>query len=684
MELKRWKVARSDPNRARQMGEALGVDELVCDVLLGRGYGTQEEIRGFLEGSPTFFDPFLLKDMDKAVERIQRAVEEGEVIAVYGDYDCDGMTATYLVYTYLENVGADVFRYIPDRDGEGYGLNKGAVDRIKERGASLIVTVDNGISALEEIAYAGTLGIDVVVTDHHQPPEVLPNACAVVDPHRADCGSPYKNLAGVGVAFKLLCALDGDDGWGMMEHYGDIVAIGTVGDVVSLDGENRLLVKEGLKILKTTENMGVSALLSSAGLDREKLTSESVAFGIVPRINAAGRLGETAKALELLLSEDEEEAARLAEEMSELNRKRQALGNEITVQVRTQLERDPQKRYQKVIMLESEEWHHGIIGIVASKVVERYGKPCFLISTEGDVARGSGRSVEGFPMAQALGQTSAHLTRFGGHDLAAGFSLYTDDIPLFERDFVSYCDENFPQMPPLSIQIDHLLTPSELTVQKIKALEVLEPYGAGNPSPLFGVQGVKVDKVYPLSEGKHCKIRLTKGEEAFYALYFGMSPDRLEYAAGDMVDVAVSCEISSYRGVEQLSVKIRDIRPSGVREERLFATRTLYDDYRRGKELTAEERAKLAPTREEIAYVYRFLREKRFVAYGEDLLFVRAVGDKMDYAKMRVALDVLCEMGLAAQVAKNGKILTGAVKNPTKVNLDDSRILQRLRQNTGR
>ena len=453
MELKRWKIAQSDLSLAEQIAKTLKVDPLVCDVLLGRGYENEEQIQRFLEGSPTFFDPFLMKDMDKAVARIQLAVENGEKIAVYGDYDCDGMTATYLVYTYLENIGADVFFYIPDRDGEGYGLNKGAIDRISQQGTTLIITVDNGISALDEVKYAAELGVDVVITDHHQPLEALPKAVAVVDPHRVDCESPYKNLAGVGVAFKLLCALDGDDGWGMIEHYGDIVAIGTIGDVVNLDGENRLLVKEGLNILKTTENIGVSALLSAAGLDGKPVSSEMVAFGIVPRINAAGRLGKTSKALELLLCEEEERAAELAREMNELNQHRQALGNEIAAQVQQQLESDPQKRYQKVIVLQSDQWHHGIIGIVAAKVVERYGKPCFLISVEGDEARGSGRSVEGFSLAEALQKSCTHLTRFGGHSLAAGFSLYTDDIPLFLRDFYQYCAENFPQMPTLNLSL---------------------------------------------------------------------------------------------------------------------------------------------------------------------------------------------------------------------------------------
>lgn len=678
LELKRWKIAQSDLSLAEQIAKTLKVDPLVCDVLLGRGYENEEQIQRFLEGSPTFFDPFLMKDMDKAVARIQLAVENGEKIAVYGDYDCDGMTATYLVYTYLENIGADVFFYIPDRDGEGYGLNKGAIDRISEQGTTLIITVDNGISALDEVKYAAELGVDVVITDHHQPMETLPKAVAVVDPHRTDCESPYKNLAGVGVAFKLLCALDGDDGWGMIEHYGDIVAIGTIGDVVNLDGENRLLIKEGLNILKTTENIGVSALLSAAGLDGKPMSSEMVAFGIVPRINAAGRLGKTSKALELLLCEEEERAAELAREMNELNQHRQALGNEIAAQVQQQLESDPQKRYQKVIVLQSDQWHHGIIGIVAAKVVERYGKPCFLISVEGDEARGSGRSVEGFSLAEALQKSCAHLTRFGGHSLAAGFSLYTDDIPLFLRDFYQYCDENFPQMPTLTLPIDHVLEISEMTIEKIKALDALEPYGAGNASPVFAVMGAIVDKVYPLSGGKHCKIRFIKDDDAFYGLYFGMSPDRLEYAPGDRVDIAVSCDISIYNGMQQLSIKIKDIRPSGICEERLFATKTLYDDYRLGRKLQQEEKERLLPSREDIALLYRYLREKRFVSFGEDLLFVRAVGDKMDYGRMRIALDVLCEMGLAAQVKKNGKILTGAVKNPQKVDLGKSKILAAL------
>lgn len=431
--MKKWKLLPQNPGKSKHIEEELGIPHIVSDILVARGIDTPSKVKDYISVDVPFTDPMSYADMDKAVERINEALDEGQRICVYGDYDCDGMTATVLLYDYLISVGCDAWYYIPDREHEGYGLNKDAIDFISSKETDLIVTVDNGVSAINEIDYAGFLGIDVVVTDHHAPRDTLPDAVAVVDPHRTDSKGEYRDLAGVGVAFKLVCALENDNGWEMMDRYADLVCIGTVADIVPLTGENRILVRHGLSILPETSNLGLMAMLEAAGFTDKKMTAETVAFGIAPKLNSAARLGSAYTVTELLTTDNEERAQELAELLCENNRQRQDLENEIMADIDKLYAEKAPILSDRVVVIDGEGWHHGVIGIVSSKVVERTGKPCIIISSDGEEARGSARSIEGFSMIDAVSWSADCLTRFGGHPFAAGMSLESARIDEFRR-----------------------------------------------------------------------------------------------------------------------------------------------------------------------------------------------------------------------------------------------------------
>ncbi len=672
MALKRWIFSQPEEQHCRELAQEWGVSSLAAKVLLSRGYN-RENGGAFLYPQP-FFDPFLLKDMDRAVERIHEAINHQERIAVYGDYDCDGVTAMTMLSAYLESAGADVVRYIPDREKEGYGLNKRAVRWLQSQGVNLIITVDNGISAREEIAFAKELGVDVVVTDHHQPPEILPEAAAVVDPHRRDCPSPYKSLCGAGVAFKLICALEGDDGQEMMEYYGELLTLATVGDVVELTGENRAIVQKGLPLLEQTENPGLHSLLKISGLSGKPLTSEGVAFGLVPRINAAGRLGQIEKAVELLMAEDEEEAQELAEEIQNLNQQRRELEQQILKEISALLEQTPSLLKGRLLILSGENWHPGVIGIVASKLVDRFGKPCLLISREGEQSRGSARSIEGFSIIEAITGCQQYLTRFGGHEMAAGCSLQTSQIEAFAQELENWARRKFDLMPVAPLRLDASLTPADLTIQSVKQLSALEPFGCGNEQPFFLLPNAEIRGITPIGEGKHLRLQLALGEQKVGAVYFNMPPDRFPYRVGQRVDAAVQLDVNLFRGEETLSVKIREMRFTGFDQEALVTGWQLYEKYLRREGIPDQWKQAVAPHREDIALLYRFLREKGPYWGGDELLYTQLAPKDMNFCKMRFALDVLRELGLV----KRGKGVLAVVAGAGKVELEKSALFRKF------
>ena len=539
MILRKWEVRPLDKERAAAFAQTYGVPFFLAMLMNIRGLDDAAHLREFLgEGEP-LSDPFLLKDMDKAAARITRAVDNMEKIAVYGDYDADGVTSTAMLYSYLETRGADVIFYIPQREGEGYGMNMGAVKYLKEQGVSLIVTVDNGISSVQEVARANELGIDVVVTDHHRPQAILPDAVAVVDAYRPDDTSPYKHFSGVGIAFKLLMALE--DGAGdvedLLEAYSDLAAIGTIGDIVPLTGENRTLIRAGLERLSQSDRPGVQALLENAGIAGKALTSTNVAFTLVPRINATGRMGAPERAVRLLISGYEEEAEVLSEEICADNEERRRVEAEIAEAAFADIEA---KGYMKdrVVVVDGENWHHGVIGIVASRVTERCGKPCMIISRGETEAKGSGRSIEGFSLFEAICACGDLLIKFGGHPMAAGITLKPENIEAFRKRINQYAAEHFPQMPTQTVTLDCKLNPAALSVSMAQSLTQLEPFGNGNPQPVFGLFNMELSNVTPVGGGGHLRLTLEKNGAVITAMRFNTKPEELPYHIGDKIDLS--------------------------------------------------------------------------------------------------------------------------------------------------
>lgn len=679
MSIKQWKLNHISAEKSRILSSEYDLPPLVSDVLVGRGLDTPQAVEDFFSADSDFFDPFSILDMDRAAERILQALERDEKIAVYGDYDCDGVTATAILYQYFVSIGANAVYYIPERDGEGYGLNAAAVQSLSEQGVGLIVTVDNGISAVAEVNLVKRLGMDIVITDHHQPGDTLPDAAAVVDPHRKDCGSPYRYLCGAGVALKLVAALEDGNMDSVVEYFGDLAAIGTIGDVVPLTGENRKLVKRGLQMLQNTENMGLNALLQLAGLEDKTLTAENVAFGIVPRINAAGRMGSARLAMELLLCESEEEAADLAQKINDLNKQRQQQEIFIMEDIERLLSEHPEKLKERVLVLAGENWHHGVIGIVSAKISERFSKPNLLISVDGKEATGSARSFGEFSLFKALTSCSSLLTKYGGHKQAAGFSLPTENIEGFSREINRYAREYFDEMPRYTYVIDRTLTAEEMTVENIEQLELLQPFGAENQSPVFLVKQLKVSAITPLSDNKHIKITFeTEHKKSFQGLYFGMSTDRFCFEIGNTVDLVASVGINEYNGRKSVSVKIKDIRPSDFPESQFFSAKTAYEKITQGEPVDSRLKGRILPSRDEIAFLYQLLKKNRGFHQDVELLYIKIMETKLNYCKFRFVLDILNELRLI-ELSPLGNDIT-VPEQVQRVDLNNSGILQRLNQ----
>lgn len=679
--MKQWVTAPLDKEMVKTISQSYGISQFLAMMLVIRGFCGKEQIEDFLRTPEACFDPFLLNDIDLAVERIHRALDQFEKICIYGDYDADGVTSTSLLYSYLESLGADVMYYIPEREAEGYGMNIDAVRKLSELGVKLIITVDNGIAAGREVEYANSLHIDTVITDHHQQQgDVLPPAVAVVDPHRLDCNCPFKDMAGVGVTFQLIAALEGEEGdfVTLLENYSDLVSIGTIGDIVPLVKDNRVLVKHGLAQLSRTDRFGIQALLAEAGLEGKKLTTTSVAFSIVPRINAAGRLGSSGQAVKLLLSEYPDEAEALAQEIGEQNRQRQKIEGDIVLQIDEYLQTHPERRFDRVLVVDGENWHAGVVGIVASRFVEKYGKPCIIISREGELSRGSGRSVEGFSLSDAIYHCREHLVRFGGHPMAAGVTLKTEQIAAFRCALNAYAAQEYPQMPHLKLSLDCKLRPQVLSLDIVEELALLEPFGTGNPSPLLGLYSMVLTAVMPCGNRKHLRLAFQRDEVKITAMRFSVTPEEFPYQPGDVLDLAVTLEKNEYRGEASLSIHIRDLKLNGVDEEALLQEEALYERARRGEPLSKQEKEKLLPSREQFAVVYRYLREQKGWNYGLDVLYFR-LGKKIPFGMLCLILDVMDELGLVTLHISGALCQVTLSEISGKVNLEDSFLLQQIR-----
>lgn len=680
--MKVWSVAKVNKERAIAMASKLEIPPLLAMMLDIRGITKEEDVINFLQENKDFSDPFLMKDMDKAVERITTAVENGEKICIYGDYDADGVTSTSLLYSYLrDSLGADVMFYIPTRTGEGYGMNKGAVDKIHSLGVTLIITVDNGISAREEIDYANTLGIDTVITDHHMPSGAIPKAVAVVNAHQKDDKSPFKDFSGVGVAFKLVMAIEGEyaDVDSLLENFSDIATLGTIGDIVPLVGENRTLVKNGLRHIQNSDRIGINAMKQESGIAEKEINSSNVAFTLVPRINAGGRLGSSEKSVNLLLTEDEDEAVTIADKLGMDNRERQSIEKEILASIDEEVRRTPNIVNDKILVFAGKGWHQGVVGIVASRIKEIYDKPTIIIGIDDDgVARGSGRSVEGFSLCDAVFACSEHLTHYGGHPMAVGISLEKEKINDFRKAINAYCKDI--KMPYNILHIDCKLNPNQLDLSILDCLSYIEPCGASNPSPIFGLYNMTIIATKEMGNGKHMRITLSRGQGQVpvYAVYFNHNFQSCSYRNGDIVDVAVSLDRNIYNGQENLSVIIKDIKYSQSNNEELIDSERIFDKFAKRYKLTKNEVMSILPTRNDFAYVYRFLKQNKGFIYGEYAL-VNALNYKISMGKLIVILYSMKELGLINwQQGLYQSIIE--MKESGKVNLEDSVFIKKLKE----
>ena len=589
MQIRRWNETKPNTALAAELAEACEIHPFLSLMLTSRGLDTPEQIFSFLVGVEEEIDPYSFADMEPAVQRIRRALVEKQRILIYGDYDVDGITATVLLYTYLQWQGADVLYRSPLRS-EGYGLHPEVVQWAAEQGVQLIVTVDTGVAAVQEVALAAELGMDVVVTDHHQPPAELPAAVAVVDPHREDCESPFKEFAGVGVAFMLACAL-AEDSEPVFAEYGDLLALGTLADMMPLLGFNRDLMRRCLTLLEESRRPGIVALREVAGLTEKVLTAASVSYAFAPRINAAGRMADPDVAMKLLLSKTAEEAVAYAQEIQSLNSQRQQASNDIMEQVEQQLVQHPEWLRDRVLVICGEGWHGGLLGLVAARLLERYGKPTIALSAgEDGIAHGSCRSLEGFSRFEALSACESHLTVFGGHELAAGITLPQANVDTFRTAINAYVAAACPQMPVASLDIAVRLRPDQINMEKLTLLQVLEPFGSGNPAPLFGLFRMQLDNITAMGNGKHLRLSLSRDGVRISAVKFQTAPEEFPISCGSVVNCIVSLERNEYRGNTSVSVRVQDISYADTDRDQLQADIAAFEAILRGELCPAADR----------------------------------------------------------------------------------------------
>lgn len=674
MSRKKWIVRSGNKEDATMFAEKLGVSPYAALIASTRGINTIDGAREFFGlNERKSVDPMDFPDMYAAVKRIQKALDEFERIAVYGDYDADGVTSTALLYSYLEMQGADVVYYVPNRHTEGYGLSYEAIDKLSMMGVKLIITVDNGISAVDEAKYIRELEMELIVTDHHLPSEALPQAVAVVDPHRTDCNLKFKDYAGVGVAYKLICALEGEEN-GITDSFVDLVTVGTVADVMPLIKENRELVRRGVNMLADSDRIGIQALIEAAGLGSRKMTSTSVAFGICPRINAAGRMGSADRAIRLLLSDDYDEAMLLAQVINDENVTRQQTEQDILIQAVEQISENPEWQYQNVLVVAGEGWHDGVVGIVASRLVEKYGKPTLVITIDGDDAKGSGRSIEGFNLYDAISHCSGCLTHFGGHTLAAGIGLKATDIDAFRTAINDYSDTI--EMPFPVQNIDFKLNPACVNTEMLETVEQLEPFGAGNPQPIFGLYNMTVTDIQSIGNGKHLRVVLERNGVSLQTVKFRTVQAEFPFVRGDVVDAAVGLETNEYLGQIRVSILLKNIKLHDMVEDDLFSSMRDFSLLMRGRS-DGFDPSLLIPQRETTAAVYRFIRSVGRWNYDTETLCHRLDLWAEDYGQVAVAIESMLEMGVLRRDENSG---LSVPKTSEKVNLQDAPVLRRLRE----
>lgn len=671
MGFKKWQIAPIDKEISSRLAEECNIEPFLALMAYSRGYTDPFELDEFLSRDLPDLDPFALPDMEKGVARINDAINKNEKILIFGDYDCDGVTSTSLLYLFFKEMNADVSYYIPSRMDEGYGMSKEAIKKIAEDKVNLIITVDNGISAIDEIEYANSLGIDTVVTDHHLPKDELPNAVAVIDPHRADCHLDFKDFAGVGVAFMLALAISGTSPQVMLSKYSDLVALGTVADVMPLKYENRSIVWFGLRKINQKATTGLKALLGASGAKFGEITAGTLAFTAAPRINAAGRMGDASRAVEMLISDSYAKATEIAAELDDENIARQKIEQEIykaayDIIIKEQFYND------RVIVVAADGWHEGVLGIAAARIAETFSKPTILLSRK-DVAspfKGSARTVGEFNIFNAINSSSDLLIKFGGHDKAAGLTVGADNLLEFRKKINEFAYK--ADLPIPVINIDCRLKPAAVVPDLVYALQPLEPYGTENPKPIFGLFGMHLVSVVSIGNGKHIRIVADKNNTTIAMVYFGVTKETFPFKEGEILDFAVTLEIKEYQGEEQLSVFVKDVRPSGINDDEVISQILLYESYVKDT-LDFEDAKLLAFDRNELAIVYKAIRNG-----ANTLTKLKYYAREIYEAKVNVMVEVMEELGLIA-TEFNGFEKRIILKDSQKVDLDNSTILTNLK-----
>lgn len=669
-----WKVSQLEAGAVNALVGS-GYAPLAAMVLASRGIGDDRQARAYLDCNAPLLDPFLMTDMDKAAGRVGLAMSRGEKIAVFGDYDVDGITATCLLTDFLRRHGADAVSYIPGRLEEGYGLNPIAIHQLHAEGVKLIVTVDCGITAVSEAELCRQLGIDLVITDHHECKQTLPAAVAVVDPHRCDGGYPHKNLSGVGVAFKLASALCGSQET-VLEEYADMVCLGTVADVMPLQGENRVFVARGLESLAHTKRPGIAALMAECGCAPETVSASSIGFMLAPRINAAGRMGQIDLAVELFLTDDPDKAAEAARGLCELNRQRQAVESEIYRQAVSML---PMGKPPEAIVLADESWHQGVVGIVASRIAEEYACPTFLICLDGEHGKASSRSHGGFNLFASLSALSPLLESYGGHELAAGFTISRANIPEFRRQICALAAQYYTDdVPRTVLDVDCAVSPELLTLHNVDSLQMLEPCGNGCPKPVLMMKNLTIDRISMVGGGRHMRLRLCSGHTYLNAIYFSANPQTVSIQPGDLVDVAFTPQVNEFRGTRTVQMNVIDIRPSCSAE--CLPDAAPYRDMQRGN-LTSGEAAALLPDRKMLALVWRYLDAANPVQESPMCLcrkIVRWSGQPLNLGQMLTCLDIFRDVGLLTVQRQHKYVSIRLTPGEGKADLSRSQTMQRL------
>ncbi len=720
---KNWLIKSTDSAEYRsataEIASELGINPVVAKLLYNRGYTTPASAKAFVYmESEMLLDPFKMMDVERGIDAIADAIRCGERITVYGDYDVDGVTSVCTLYLYLKSLGAKVDYYIPNRAGEGYGVSTQAIDAIKENGSTFIITVDTGTTAVEEIEYAKSIGIRFVVTDHHECRSDLPDALAVINPHRPDCPYPFKELAGVGVVFKLICAYEEkivgrtrlEAAKRIFSLYADLVAIGTIADVMPIKEENRIIVRYGLAMIENTNRIGLAALIEAASAKNDaqrsaqkkkktKITSGYIGYTIAPRINAAGRIKEASLAVELFLSGDPRRAKEIAEELCRTNKERQAEENKIMQEAYEKIRQyDIEKN--PVIVLDADTWHHGVIGIVASRITEKYTRPAILVSFEGNeegtprmehMGKGSGRSIKGMNLVDALCYCQEHLVKFGGHELAAGLSVTRAELDNFRRLINEYARANLSEKDMIqTVEADCELDFGDVNVALAKGIQLLEPFGVSNPIPVFVLRGVTVNDINGISEGKHTRLSLGNGRYTLSAMYFSNSPDSLGVYVGDKVDVMFNLDLNEWGGRESAQLIVRDLKPSVSEKAKQRSEFDRFEEIRCGAPFTPEE--DVIPSREDFVAVYRFIQNS--VRSGVDVLKHRDILSRIkgsdnsvsiNYAKLKVIIMVFKELNIVSIEDLSDEVYKFKLHySTTKAKLDKSTLLRRLRSQMSR